>query len=330
MPARLTVFLPDRPVRTFFVDEGKEYAIGRGGEADLTIDDDRISRRHARLTGEVGAGWRIADLGSKNGTAVGGVPVGAGAPLSAPGWLSLGGVLARFEALSDEAVRRESEVHLERWRTSVELQRQLNPSLGLDELLRRLIDSVLRLSGAERGFILLAGPEGSLDVAAAVGISADELAAAEFSGSVGAVERALAEQRPVVVGDAGVDADLGARPSVVGGGIRALVCLPLHSFDGVIGVVYADSRQAGAAFTDLDVEILEALSAHAGLAVTVARVHAELAGLAAGIESAPPAGAGEGLGANLDRAWRRAASAVRSDRPGSWSRIVARHRQVAG
>ena len=160
------------------------------------------------------------------------------------------------------------------------------------------------------------------------------------------MERALAEERAVVVDDAGVDTDLGGRPSVVAGGIRALVAIPLRSFAGVIGVVYADSRRSGAAFTDLDVEILEAISSHAGLAVTVARMHAELAGLAAGIESAAglPADTGERLRADLDRAWQRAAGAYRpSPRPGGaggaagaagdwWSRIVATAipRQVAG
>ena len=342
MPARLTVFLPDRPARCFVVDDGKDYVIGRGGGSDLAVDDDRVSRRHARLAGDGGDGWRIADLGSKNGTAVDGRPVGDGAPLRAPGWFSLGGILARLEPLSDQDVRRESAIRLERWRTSIELERQLDPSLGLDQLLRRLMDSVLRLSGAERGFILLAGSDGHLAVAAAVGVAEDELAAAEFSGSVGAVERALAEERAVVVGDAAADVDLGGRPSVVEGGIRALLAIPLRTFAGVIGVVYADRREAGAAFTDLDVEILEAISSHAGLAVTVARVHAELAGLAAGIESAVrlPADTGERLRTDLARAWERAAGAYRpppaaGGGPGDggwWGRIVAAasHRQVAG
>jgi len=53
---------------SFHLDEG-EHIIGRGHEASVRIDDDSISRKHARL---VIAGDRltIADLGSMNGTRV--------------------------------------------------------------------------------------------------------------------------------------------------------------------------------------------------------------------------------------------------------------------
>ncbi len=44
--------------------------------------------------------------------------------------------------------------------------------------------------------------------------------------------------------------------------------------------MYADSRRPGSAFTELDLEILEALAEQAGLAVAVARLQGELVGLA--------------------------------------------------
>src|SRR5437660_454894 len=83
--------------------------------------------------------------------------------------------------------------------------------------------------------------------------------AADLGGSVGAVERALVTGRTVVSADVRGDLDLAARESVVLGGIRALLCVPIQVLDRRIGVMYADSRQPGVAFTELDVEILEAL-----------------------------------------------------------------------
>lgn len=53
---------------------GPELLIGRAGEADLWLDEEAISRRHARLTQAEGA-VMIADLGSRNGTWVNGVRV---------------------------------------------------------------------------------------------------------------------------------------------------------------------------------------------------------------------------------------------------------------
>lgn len=48
--------------------------IGRGGECDLVLQEPRASRRHAELRRQ-GDRWLIVDLGSTNGTAVGGVPL---------------------------------------------------------------------------------------------------------------------------------------------------------------------------------------------------------------------------------------------------------------
>jgi GAF domain-containing protein len=61
--------------------------------------------------------------------------------------------------------------------------------------------------------------------------------------------------------------------------------------------MYADSRKPGAAFTELDLEILEALASQAGLAIAVARLDAELKGLASRIAETP--GADPGLRSRL-------------------------------
>lgn len=350
MPARLTLHVPHRPARNFILYEGREYVLGRGRDCDLEIDDDRISRRHALFAADPAGGWRLTDLDSKNGIAVGGTAVAGAAELAGRSWLSFGGLLARFEPLTADAAERQSQLAEERWRTSVELGRQFDPGLGLEGLLARLVESVLGVSGAERGFVVLARPDGELEIAAARGVTWAELAERDFSGSVGAVERALAEGRSVVAGDAAADADLGERPSVVAGGIRALVSVPLPSPGGILGVIYADSRRPGAVFTELDVEILEALASHAGLAVAVARLHEELEGLAAGLTAGadlPPA-TGERLRADLElalgRAWQRSlggaggsvrelrAAARAADGGGrpTWSEVTAVHRGAGG
>ena len=281
MPARLTVHFPSRAARVLALPDGARMVLGRDRGCDVPLDDDRVSRRHAAVD-SAGAGWTITDLASKIGSLVDGVPLSSGPPGGALGersWISLGGLIARFERLPPGAETLEEE-RLRRFSTSLAMQRSLSPEIGLAELLRRVVASMLALSGAERGFFLLAGAGGDLEVAACSGLSWDELRSAEFGGSVGAVERALASGRPFATSDARADGDLAGRASVVGGGIRALVSLPVRALDRPIGAMYADSRQPGMAFTELDLEILEALAAQAGLAVATARLGEELQGLA--------------------------------------------------
>jgi hypothetical protein len=52
----------------------RRYTIGRGGASDLSIGDLTVSRWHAELRRDSG-GWRLADLGSMNGTRLNGWPV---------------------------------------------------------------------------------------------------------------------------------------------------------------------------------------------------------------------------------------------------------------
>jgi len=291
MPARLTIHFPSAPARELVLPEGRETIVGRDPECGVAVADDRVSRRHAALTPGP-SGWTIADLGSKNGTLVDGVPVATGR-LAEPSWISFGGLLARFETGPAEALQ---EKRQRRLTTVLEARRDLDPAVGLRALLTRVVTSTLDLADAERSFLLLAGADGELSVAARSGLSWDDLRAAEFGGSVGAVERALATGQAVVSTDARADALLGARASIVGGGIRALLAVPVQTLDQRIGVLYADSRKPGAAFTELDVEILEALAAQAGLAIAVARLNGELRGLAEQLAQEAGAGPGEAAG----------------------------------
>ena len=58
---------------------GEEVLVGRADEADVRIDDKRVSRRHAALRRR-GSGWTVTDLGSANGTTHAGRLLAANAP----------------------------------------------------------------------------------------------------------------------------------------------------------------------------------------------------------------------------------------------------------
>jgi len=297
MPARLTIHFPSRPARVLLLPDSREAVVGRDPECDVVVDDDRVSRRHAVLSPQ-GSGWSVTDLASKNGTRVSGMPIPSGAreELDERSWLSFGGLIACCEIVRGSIERIEEE-RLRRVTTSLDVRRGLDPRVGLGELLPRVVGSMLELTNGERGFVLLTSPDGGLEVAARSGLSPEELAAEEFGGSRGAVQRTLATGCPVVCTDARTDAELGERASVITTGIRALLCVPVHALDRLIGVLYADSRKPGAVFTELDLDILEALAAQAGLAIAVARLDEELKGLADRIVGAP--GADSGLRARL-------------------------------
>ncbi len=279
MPARLAVYLPHQPVRQVILDSDEPRLLGRGKDCDPRFDDPRLSRRHARLEYRDGT-WMVTDLESKNGTLLNGRPIRA-ARLAAGDWLSLGGLITQFEQPSPEVLEAERARATRRRDTTRELSRGLDPRLGLEPLLKRVVDSVLELSGLERGFVLLTDNEGRMRLAASRRLSGRDLQHNAFSGSWGAIRMSLAERRPLVSGDIESVTALGERPSVIQGGIRALACLPLSAGGPVTGLVYADSTKPGRQFTQLDLELLEALCNQAAVAIGVSRLRTELGELRA-------------------------------------------------
>jgi hypothetical protein len=278
MPLQLLIYLPGEPVRELVLTEHKSYVFGRGSECEVRLEDPRVSRRHGRLE-PAESGWRLVDLSSKNGLSADGVRVGDGLILESRTWLSFGGLLVQCRLLSDEEHSRHTRRLRERWQESLSYRKRLDPSQGLQPLVDQLLRSIVDLSEAERGIVVLTRRDGGLAVASTLGLDPSEVQGDRFAGSVGAVHRALESGEPVSLSDALEDTQLGERPSVVRGDIRALLCLPLRVVDRVIGVVYADSRRPGTVFSDLDVEILSALASHTALAIAVGRIHREVEGV---------------------------------------------------
>lgn len=265
MSAKLTVFPPRAVSRYLLFPEGESRQVGRDPGNDFVLEDPRVSARHARLQWGV-AGWTIVDLSSKNGTFVNGMPVDDTA-ISDDDWISFGGLLSRFEVLSAEEVRALEGERRMRWETTAELRGRLGQERETRGLLRRLLESVLEVTSAERGFVLLLGEAGDLRAEVAAGFPQDRPLEEDFRGSLTAVARALETGDPVLASDASGDAVLGKRPSVVELGIRFLACIPLRVEDRTLGVVYVDGQRPGGGFNEIDLEILGALADQAALVV---------------------------------------------------------------
>lgn len=77
-------------------------SIGQGPQNDLVLDDDSVSRSHARLEFKMGS-WLLTDLDSTNGTAIEGVKLAAGVPtpLAYASTVRFGGVKLQFRKVED-------------------------------------------------------------------------------------------------------------------------------------------------------------------------------------------------------------------------------------
>jgi len=268
MQARLIAYPPDHAAVVRSLQPGDALSIGRAPDCGLVIAHPSISRRHAELHGEA-EGWRLRDLGSKNGSFADGIAVDE-LVMTEPYWLRFGDVHCEFAPLTAAEIAAGEQGQSLRRAAATAHTMRLQGLTRLDDLLDGSLRAVLDLAQCERGFVLLEAG-GGYRVHGSLALDPGRLGAREFSGSVGAVRKALQQRRAVVVNDIGSDAWLAARASVVAAGISALVCLPLLDGERTLGVLYADRVRRGPAITTLDLELLEAFAEGAAVWIAVRR-----------------------------------------------------------
>lgn len=76
---KMSLLLGRKTMQVFDFDQ-TSIVVGRGESADILIDNPSMSRRHAEFRQE-GDGWVVQDLGSSNGTYIGGVRLEAPCPV---------------------------------------------------------------------------------------------------------------------------------------------------------------------------------------------------------------------------------------------------------
>src|SRR3989440_9950073 len=173
------VFVQGNEQRTINLDH-TPFSVGRKVDKDLVVADPRVSRDHALITSENGQ-FCVVDQGSKHGTFVNGERVQR-KTLERNDRVEFGVrdvayvVFHPHHASSNTAREFLSQISgiqistdttdLEKLTLFLEAARKLNTTGVLDEILVTLIDSTLRLTGAERGYVFLCELDGKLRLAA--------------------------------------------------------------------------------------------------------------------------------------------------------------------
>ncbi len=157
--------------------------------------------------------------------------------------------------------------------TLYEIIRVLNSSLDLTETLGLVMDSLIHLTGAERGCLMLLDEEGNLRIRAAQHFDQDSVDASDLELSHTVVRDALEKGQPVLTTNAQLDPRFSTQESVVGYQLRSIVCVPLCVRELVIGALYLDNRMRDGVFSQTDLPILTAFASQAAVAIENARLY---------------------------------------------------------
>jgi signal transduction histidine kinase len=161
-------------------------------------------------------------------------------------------------------------------RLLLDVMGMINSSLALDQALEHVIDAVIKITRAERGFLMMLNPSGNLEFRVARNFDQTALSTEGVSASFSVVEQVRQSGKPIVLSYA-LDADASAAPnSVVALGLRSVMCVPMKTAQRFIGVIYVDSHRLSQRFFERDLEIFNSLASQAALGIEKSQLYEEL------------------------------------------------------
>jgi putative nucleotidyltransferase with HDIG domain len=150
--------------------------------------------------------------------------------------------------------------------------RTINSSLGRRRVLEEVMDTLILLMRAERGFLMLKGDDGRLVVETARGIDQVNLEAEAFDVSRTIVDRVAGTGETILTTNAQEDPRFENQISVAAYRLRSILCAPLKIKDELIGVIHVDNRARTGIFQEQDKNLLSAFADAAAVAIDNARL----------------------------------------------------------
>ncbi|UCD74236.1 MAG: FHA domain-containing protein, partial [Phycisphaerales bacterium] len=300
LPAVLVLHVlqgPDRGMR-FELPADEPQLIGRSSEA-LPLKDTTVSRRHAELTPD-GGRWFLRDLDSSNGTFVNGQPIDDRVELAAGDQIRCGSTLLVFTITPEEPkpspisllpqeafdVSIESRVDAsaesmilaspdplraaaDHLRVVYDLTALTSGTYNREKLLEQVMDLIFEEFEPDRGFILLQEAPEDRPEPAVVRYKQKPKTVDEGRIPVSRtiVQHVLARRDGILSTNAMNDTRFQSGDSVREYGIRSAICVPVQASERVFGVIHIDSSLANFTFTDSQLQLLNAIGRHAGLAM---------------------------------------------------------------
>lgn len=175
------------------------------------------------------------------------------------------------QAVIDQLKVRESQLG-----ALMKIGRAINSSLGKRRVLEEVMDRLIELMHAERGFLMLKRPDGALEFEIARGIDRINLEEEAFKVSSTIVERVAATGETILTTNAQEDPRFGSQMSVAAFRLRSILCAPLKIKDTLIGVIYVDNRARSGIFQIQDQSLITAFADQAAMAIDNAQLFDDL------------------------------------------------------
>jgi len=153
------------------------------------------------------------------------------------------------------------------------ISQTFNSSLDLDQVLELVMDEVIGVVKAERGFLMLLDENNQLVSQTARGLDQKTIEEKDFSISRGIAEQVAHNGDPLLTSNAQLDPRFDQHTSVHLYGLLSILCVPITLKGKILGVIYVDNRFQKGIFTIEDMDLLGTIASSAAIAIENARLY---------------------------------------------------------
>src|SRR5512138_2473852 len=152
----------------------------------------------------------------------------------------------------------------------------VNSTREVDEVLQIVMDTSVRLTEAERGFLMLRDERGQMAIRIARNWEQESINQSESSISRSVVQRVINEGEAVLTTNAREDPRFGGQESIIAFNLRSILCVPLMVKTELIGVIYTDNRIRTGIFSESERDLLIGFANQAAVSIENARLFSSL------------------------------------------------------
>jgi transcriptional regulator with GAF, ATPase, and Fis domain len=256
--------------------------IGSSRDSDLVIDSPDVAPVHATLTHEPGR-YRLESTARANPFFVNGKKTRS-LDLRHGEVFVIGDVELTFSSIDEAPAKRgvqdESALQLAAMNRLQNFSRLLAEPADLAGLLNELIDQVVGLTKASKGFLVLAGaskPEGNdYEVRVARNLEREPVDDPAQLLSDDIIRAVISSKKPQIISDALHDTRFQNSFSVINLKLSSVMCVPLLVRGELLGLIYVGNNDVIDLFTQQQLEMLEVFASQAALFVKNATLLNEL------------------------------------------------------
>jgi PAS domain S-box-containing protein len=165
----------------------------------------------------------------------------------------------------------------DQYRALADIAALINSSLDLSQVLNEVMDTIIKLTGAERGYLMLRNEKtGEMEFRTARNMDRETLDSSAFEISRSIVKRVAESGEEVLTTNAQEDTRFQQAESIVSYSLRSILCVPLKVKGTVTGVIYTDNKIKAGLFTEQTRDLLRAFANQAAVAIENARLFASV------------------------------------------------------